>query len=295
MKRFLLVLLIVFSLQNAFAQEFEMIRHQVQLGETVRMISRKYKVEPAEIYRLNKFAIDGISQGMVLQLMVPKKEAPAEEVVADSSSSTQSSTQTSGDETTSTTTTTKKTTTTVRKKKTTEAPPAEPVENQVDPDVQPVAETTAAEHTDSGVSTSHTVAKGETLFSISRRYGVSVDAIKQQNENILKRGLQPGQVLTIGGASGEVIAEKPAAKPAQKPAERPVEKPAPRIQYYEPPADSNTAETVSEVKHKVEKGETLYSLSRKYNVSVDDIKSQNEDLLKKGLQIGQVLTIRTTN
>lgn len=294
MKRFLLVLLLVFSLQNAFAQEFEMIRHQVQLGETVRMISRKYKIEPAEIYRLNKFAIDGISQGMVLQLMVPKKEAPAEEVVADSSSNTQTSTQTSGDETSSTTTTTK-TTTTVRKKKTTEAPPAEPVETQVDPDVQPVAETTAAERMDSGVSTSHTVAKGETLFSISRRYGVSVDAIKQQNENVLKRGLQPGQVLTIGGASGEVVAEKPAQKTAQKPAERPVEKPAPRIQYYEPPADTANTETGSEVKHKVEKGETLYSLSRKYNVSVDDIKSQNEDLLKKGLQIGQVLTIRTTN
>ncbi|CAM3480903.1 hypothetical protein FLLO111716_13470 [Flavobacterium longum] len=294
MKRFLLVLLIVFSLQNAFAQEFEMIRHQVQLGETVRMISRKYKIEPAEIYRLNKFAIDGISQGMVLQLMVPKKEEAADQVVADSSSNTQTSTQTSGDETTSTTTTTK-TTTTVRKKKTTEAPPAEPVENQVDPDVQPVAETTAAERMDSGVSTSHTVAKGETLFSIARRYGVSVDAIKQQNESILKRGLQPGQVLSIGGASGEVVAETPAPKPAKKPAERPVEKPAPRIQYYEPPADTTTADAGAEVKHKVEKGETLYSLSRKYNVSVDDIKSQNEDLLKKGLQIGQVLTIRTTN
>ena len=292
MKRFLLVLLIVFSLQNAFAQEFEMIRHQVQLGETVRMISRKYKIEPAEIYRLNKFAIDGISQGMVLQLMVPKKEAPAEEVVADTRSNTQTSTQTSGDETSSTTTTTK-TTTTVRKKKTTEAPPAEPVaETQVDPDVQPVAETTAAARMDSGVSTSHTVAKGETLFSIARRYGVSVDAIKQQNQNILKRGLQPGQVLAIGGASVEAVAEKPVQ---QKPAERPVEKPAPRIQYYEPPADSNTADTGSEVKHKVEKGETLYSLSRKYNVTVDDIKSQNEDLLKKGLQVGQVLTIRTTN
>lgn len=286
-----MVLLIVFSLQNAFAQEFEMIRHQVQLGETVRMISRKYKIEPAEIYRLNKFAIDGISQGMVLQLMVPKKEAPAEEVVADTRSNTQTSTQTSGDETSSTTTTTK-TTTTVRKKKTTEAPPAEPVaETQVDPDVQPVAETTAAASMDSGVSTSHTVAKGETLFSIARRYGVSVDAIKQQNQNILKRGLQPGQVLAIGGASVESVAEKP----AQKPAERPVEKPAPRIQYYEPPADSNTADAGSEVKHKVEKGETLYSLSRKYNVTVDDIKSQNGDLLKKGLQVGQVLTIRTTN
>jgi LysM repeat protein len=36
----------------------------------------------------------------------------------------------------------------------------------------------------------------------------------------------------------------------------------------------------------------LYSLSKKYNVSVDEIKQQNEVLLKNGLQIGQILTIK---
>src|SRR5690606_23327620 len=80
MKRIVLIFAMVFSLQSAIAQEFEMVRHQVQLGETVRMISRKYKVEPAEIYRLNKFAVDGVSQGMVLQLLVPKKDPPIESV-----------------------------------------------------------------------------------------------------------------------------------------------------------------------------------------------------------------------
>src|SRR5690606_193824 len=43
-------------------------------GETVRMISKKYRVAPSEIYRDNKFAIDGIREGMVLQIFVPKKE-----------------------------------------------------------------------------------------------------------------------------------------------------------------------------------------------------------------------------
>jgi LysM repeat protein len=38
--------------------------------------------------------------------------------------------------------------------------------------------------------------------------------------------------------------------------------------------------------------ETLYGLSKKYNVSIETIISQNERLLKNGLQAGQVLTIK---
>jgi LysM repeat protein len=41
--------------------------------------------------------------------------------------------------------------------------------------------------------------------------------------------------------------------------------------------------------HKVEKGEGFLSLSRRYNVSVDDIKASNDDL--KSLQLGQKIRI----
>ena len=47
-----------------------------------------------------------------------------------------------------------------------------------------------------------------------------------------------------------------------------------------------------EVKHKVKAGETLYSLSKEYNISVTEIMEQNKFLSKKGLQVGQVLTIK---
>ena len=47
------------------------------------------------------------------------------------------------------------------------------------------------------------------------------------------------------------------------------------------------------IKHKVQPKETIFSLSKKYNVSIDEIKQQNETLLKNGLQIGQILTITT--
>jgi LysM repeat protein len=47
-----------------------------------------------------------------------------------------------------------------------------------------------------------------------------------------------------------------------------------------------------EIKHKVKMGETLYSLSKLYNVSVSEILEQNDFLTNKGLQVGQTLTIK---
>jgi LysM repeat protein len=44
--------------------------------------------------------------------------------------------------------------------------------------------------------------------------------------------------------------------------------------------------------HKVMEKETLYSLSKLYNVSVSEIMEQNKFLTNKGLQVGQTLTIK---
>jgi LysM repeat protein len=154
MKKSAFLFLMFFLFQNAFSQEFEMVRHQVKLGETVRMLSKKYKVEPAEIYRLNKFAIDGIREGMVLQILVPKKE----EIIVDAHV---------GDE---------------------DVPPV------VEPaDPQPTESVAAPEVRE----VTHTVAKGETLYSLSKKYNVSVDDLKAWNETLQTKGLQTGQVLVI--------------------------------------------------------------------------------------------------
>ena len=48
-----------------------------------------------------------------------------------------------------------------------------------------------------------------------------------------------------------------------------------------------------EIKHRVKSGETLYSLSKEYNISTSEIIEQNKFLSKKGLQVGQILTIKT--
>ena len=48
----------------------------------------------------------------------------------------------------------------------------------------------------------------------------------------------------------------------------------------------------TKILHKVVGKETLYSLSKLYNVSVSEIMEQNKFLTSKGLQVGQILTIK---
>lgn len=101
----------------------------------------------------------------------------------------------------------------------------------------------------------HIVAKGETLYGIGRLYVVTVDSIKVWNGLVGDNGIQIGQVL--------------------------------RIQ----PRDSYTKTPETEfLLHKVEAGDTFYSISRRYGVSVQELLQLNnkQDF---ALQIGEVLRV----
>jgi LysM repeat protein len=100
----------------------------------------------------------------------------------------------------------------------------------------------------------HRVEEKETLFAISRRYRTTVDAILQYNPTA-GSGLEIGQILKVP------YAPKVAGKPAQG--------------------------TV----HKVAPKETLYSISRIYQVSTDEIKQWN-NLSDNSISIGQELVIK---
>lgn len=101
----------------------------------------------------------------------------------------------------------------------------------------------------------HTVQAGETLFAISRKYGKSVDQLKQLN-NLADYTLSVGQKIIVN----ENFKEKQ-------------------------PDTENT-----NFYHEVQKGETLYSIAKKYNMGVDDLKQLNS-LADGGLSIGQKLLV----
>lgn len=104
----------------------------------------------------------------------------------------------------------------------------------------------------------HIVAAKETLFSISKQYNVSVEDIKLWN-NLKDNNLSQGQELIIrkpGGATETVVA----------------------------------AATTKAGTHTVESKETLFSISKKYNVSVQQIKDWNK-IQGNDVKVGQVLIV----
>ena len=98
---------------------------------------------------------------------------------------------------------------------------------------------------------SHTVQKSETLYSISKQYNVSVDQIKEWN-NLSSNDLSLRQ---------EIIVSQPTK------------------------ASNQTSKH-----HVVASGETLYSISKKYNVTVEQLKTLNT-LSSESLSLGQKLII----
>jgi LysM repeat protein len=103
----------------------------------------------------------------------------------------------------------------------------------------------------------HKVGAGETLYAISKRYGVTVDQILEHNPTA-DAGLEIDQILKVPYVA--------------------------RTQKRQ--SNGNT--------HIVAEKETLFSISRQYGVSVDEIKQWN-NLTDNSLALGQELIIKKKN
>lgn len=97
------------------------------------------------------------------------------------------------------------------------------------------------------------VKKGDSLYSISKKFNTTVDNLKSIN-NLTTDALAIGQIIKLPGSSSEI------------------------------PEKSN--------EYTVQRGDTLYSISKKFNVSVDKLKDIN-NLSSNTLRVGQVLKIPT--
>ena len=95
---------------------------------------------------------------------------------------------------------------------------------------------------------SYTVQKGDSLYSIARKYSTTIDKIKDLN-NLTTNLLSIGQVLLI-------------------------------------PTDTNLETTYT-----IQKGDSLYSIAKKYDTTVDRLKQLN-NLSSNLLSIGQMLIVR---
>jgi LysM repeat protein len=81
----------------------------------------------------------------------------------------------------------------------TDIPPTDIPPTEVPPTAAPVPTTPPSSGT---TTTTYTVRRGDTLYSIARRYGTTVEAIAAANGIANPNCIRVGQVLTISGATG---------------------------------------------------------------------------------------------
>lgn len=117
----------------------------------------------------------------------------------------------------------------------------------------------------------HKISQGENLSVIAKKYGVKVKEIADANPNAPKI-LKLNSVLLIPNKNKGASASKAKVK-------------------NEEVALSNVSSNTTSGTHEVASKETLWGISKKYNVSVADLKKANPILETEGLKIGQQIVI----
>ena len=113
----------------------------------------------------------------------------------------------------------------------------------------------------------HKITKGEGVYSISKKYGVPSNAIFEANPGS-EKGIKIDQVLLIPRGKG--MAENNQAAPK-----------------------SNTVTETAKT-HKVVKGNTLSSIAKQYNLTLQEVKQIN-NLSSDNIQLGQLLKVSKSN
>ncbi|PJB13679.1 MAG: hypothetical protein CO119_00390 [Flavobacteriales bacterium CG_4_9_14_3_um_filter_40_17] len=110
------------------------------------------------------------------------------------------------------------------------------------------------ENRESQIVGTHIVSQGETLYAISKLYGLDIESLKTWN-NLSSNEISIGQVLKVLVDSNSTVAQ------------------------------------TTQMRYIVQQGDTLYAISRKTGIAVEDLKSIN-NLFSNELKIGQELILK---
>ena len=117
----------------------------------------------------------------------------------------------------------------------------------------------------------HTIQPGETLYQLTVKYNISASAICAANPGLSASNFRAGQVIVIPSASASSSVQE-SESAAQKPKEEPKQK------GYR-------------TMHRVEKKETIYSISRMYGITQEELIEANPELKTSKLKRGSLIFI----
>jgi len=278
------------------------ILHQVVGQETLFSISRRYKVPMVAIQEANEALKQGIKDGQTL--LVPFGQPSNSQPVVPSTSATPApvpTTATTQAETRSTAVNSGSSTNKV------ESPVvvSQPVTSTktTAPEPKAVPSSTATTETKLELKTTHKIVRGESLFSIADKYNVTIAELKKWN-SLTSNKVLVGQSLKIlasvpseaGKTNTEPLAQaapkevkkEEVKKEEPKAVERKVEQPK---EAKETIATSTSSSSTGEwTSHTVKSGESLFSLSKLYGTSIEDLIQWNA-LTSNNLKVGQSIKV----
>ena len=303
MKKFFITFASIILISISASAQVKTIKHTVEKGETVTQIAQKYKVTPLDIYTLNPDARNGVKENTVL--LIPGKgeiKVPAKET-----SKTEKGTQKSA---TTHVVVAKETPYGLAKqygitladlenanpdiknglqigqiltipnaKNGTKATPeltkkeerkAEREEKREEKKAEKEAKKEAKIENKVDGNVIYEVVPKDTKYSISRRYGITVEELESTNPVIKKDCLKIGQKLIIKANPEKAVA----------------------VAKTETVKESPKQETLKGdfASYQVKPKETLYSLSRQFGLSQNGLVELNPEL-EKGLREGMILKV----
>ncbi|MFN8394436.1 MAG: LysM peptidoglycan-binding domain-containing protein [Bacteroidia bacterium] len=247
--------------------------YKIAKGDNLGRISKEYGVSVANLEEINSIQGANIQVGQVL--MVPSRGAAKGLSLQNMSGSTASG-------------------------GTTQPAPKPVTASPTAPAPKPAP--TADQNPSSSGRKQHTVAKGETLYAVSRKYSVTVDQIRQWN-SLSADGLKEGQKLWVS-ESGTAQVTKPVetVKPVEpevikpKPEENPVVAKPAESATVKPLVEGGGDQNATKVKtspgiHVVKPGETLFAIARTYGMDVSELRKINR-LENTSIKEGQALRVK---
>jgi LysM repeat protein len=124
----------------------------------------------------------------------------------------------------------------------------------------------------------HIVQRGESLYGIARRYGLTVNSLREWN-GVTEDVIYPCSPLKITGPIAEPVAEAPAPSMEEK---RQNDVPQSYVAVVKPksvpkpePVKVNCNVEAGDGEHVVLQGESLYAIARTYNLKVADLRAWN--------------------
>ncbi len=244
---------------DAEGETFEKKIYALKLGknETLQSLSQEFDVTIEEIIKLNPKAInEGVKQGTEIKLVTSKLGIPSFGIAK---IPTNQAVDTKVEEPQKTV--------------------SEPLDDIIPTKTDSLAkiETKTIEKPELKAD-EHWVEPKETLYSLSKKYNLSLADIFNLNPDVATNGLKEHSIIKV-------------KKDAQMPENKAIISEKEPIQEAKIPVKNTETVPDGTIVHEVVSGETLFGLSRKYKISIDLLSEMNPKL-RDGLKIGQKLTIK---